>query len=170
ADGGANRLYDLYPSEKRRSEYRFLPDLIKGDFDSIREDVKAYYLEKAWDQDSTSTDLQKCLFSHSELESSLMEQYTVILLVGLSGCLDQTVHTLSLLHKLGQSREYVYAVTECGTGPRLPRQGEHIIEIDLDMLGPTCKSHLGSGLAIVYREEIVSAIGTHYRRFSSSPL
>lgn len=26
--------------------YRFLPDLIKGDLDSIREDVKAYYLSK----------------------------------------------------------------------------------------------------------------------------
>ncbi|KAF8500123.1 thiamine pyrophosphokinase Thi80 [Gautieria morchelliformis] len=155
ADGGANRLYDLFPSEERRSEcvdfpvnagtttrrYRFLPDLIKGDFDSIRDDVKAYYLAKgvnvvqAWDQDST--DLQKCLFSLFELESSLMEQYTVILLGGLSGRLDQTVHTLSLLHKLRQSREYVYAVTEENVGWVLD-SGEHIIEIDLDKLGPTC--------------------------------
>lgn len=38
ADGGANRLYDLH------GQSRYLPDLIKGDLDSIRDDVKSYYI------------------------------------------------------------------------------------------------------------------------------
>lgn len=43
-------------------------------------------------------------------------QYTVILLGGLSGRLDQTVHTLSLLHKLRKTREHMYAITDENVG------------------------------------------------------
>jgi thiamine pyrophosphokinase len=68
ADGGANRLFDLFTrsefvnGEMCRALYtyifspphshltrrpRYLPDLIKGDLDSIREDVRAYYTSHA---------------------------------------------------------------------------------------------------------------------------
>ena len=40
----------------------------------------------------------------------------VLLLGGLTGRLDQTVHTLSLLHKLRTSRDYVYVVTDDNVG------------------------------------------------------
>ena len=67
ADGGANQLYDLFEhpeiqdgmtaralyvaslntfcfdNETKMMLSSFLPDLIKGDLDSIREDVKSYY-------------------------------------------------------------------------------------------------------------------------------
>jgi len=118
-----------------------LPDLIRGDFDSIRDDVKSYYTSKGvnvfQDSDQYSTDLQKCLNSLSELEKSRKLQYTVLLLGGLSGRLDQTVHTLSLLHKLRKTREHVYAITDENIGWVL-ESGEHIIQMDLDLLGPTC--------------------------------
>jgi len=66
ADGGANRLYDILESQglagDQRELYvlclsvhmwevfndqaRYLPDLIKGDLDSIRDDVRRYYIEQ----------------------------------------------------------------------------------------------------------------------------
>ncbi|WWD03792.1 thiamine pyrophosphokinase [Kwoniella europaea PYCC6329] len=82
ADGGANR---------------YLPDIVKGDFDSIRDDVRLYYtshdVRVIQDKDEYSTDLMKCI-------AEVPEDYALVLLGGLSGRVDQTVHTMSLLHKL----------------------------------------------------------------------
>ncbi|KAK8454400.1 hypothetical protein SEVIR_5G447100v4 [Setaria viridis] len=71
ADGGANRVFDgmpeLLPGEdpaEVRSRYK--PDVIKGDMDSIRPEVKEYYsnsgtniVDESHDQDTT--DLHKCV-------------------------------------------------------------------------------------------------------------
>ena len=43
-------------------------------------------------------------------------QYNIILLGGLSGRLDQTIHTLSYLHKLRKDRKRVFAVTDDNVG------------------------------------------------------
>ena len=57
ADGGANRLYDAFQDDGTRLRYAleryysesplksssYLPDLIKGDLDSIRADVREFY-------------------------------------------------------------------------------------------------------------------------------
>ena len=74
ADGGANRLYDEIPkllscaSDEAavRVRKQHLPQSIRGDLDSIREDVRTFYVDNgveitdlAADQDST--DLEKCL-------------------------------------------------------------------------------------------------------------
>jgi len=63
--------------------------------------------------------------------------YDVVLLGGLSGRLDQTVHTLSFLHKLRKSRHRIFAVTDENVGWVLD-QGKHRISIDHSVLGPTC--------------------------------
>ena len=77
------------------------------------------------------------------------------MLGGLTGRLDQTIHTLSYLHKLRKTRKKVYAITDENVGwvldsvsciclwhiPALLMhtvKGEHTIEIDHDMLGKTC--------------------------------
>lgn len=58
ADGGANRLYDRFVKGKGKAENseewaeederqeNWLPDLVLGDLDSLRLDVKAYYESK----------------------------------------------------------------------------------------------------------------------------
>ncbi|XP_037468591.1 thiamine pyrophosphokinase 3-like isoform X2 [Triticum dicoccoides] len=71
ADGGANRVFDGMPEllpghdpDDVRSRYK--PDVIKGDMDSVRPEVKEYYSNlgtKIADQshDQDTTDLHKCV-------------------------------------------------------------------------------------------------------------
>ncbi|KAJ7727282.1 thiamine pyrophosphokinase [Mycena maculata] len=138
ADGGANRLFDTMGAQ--RSLY--LPDLIKGDLDSIRNDVKDFYISHGVpvveDPDQYSTDLMKCVSAIQDKEAKEQRgEYDIILLGGLAGRLDQTIHTLSYLHKLRKSRKRVFAVTDDNVGWVLDA-GEHTIHIDHSILGPTC--------------------------------
>jgi thiamine pyrophosphokinase len=79
--------------------------------------------------DQDSTDLMKCVSalqskeqcegradSYTHSGPGLREQYDIILLGGLTGRLDQTIHTLSYLHKLRKSRKRVYVVTDDNVG------------------------------------------------------
>ncbi|EIM90925.1 thiamine pyrophosphokinase Thi80 [Stereum hirsutum FP-91666 SS1] len=138
ADGGANRVHDLL----REACSKYLPDLIKGDLDSLRDDVKDYYTSKGvpiiTDEDQYSTDLMKCISSLEEIEKrSTAPDDVVVLLGGLSGRLDQTIHTLSYLHKLRKTGRRVFAVTDENVGWVLD-EGEHFISIEHSVLGPTC--------------------------------
>ncbi|KAJ7170619.1 thiamine pyrophosphokinase Thi80 [Mycena crocata] len=138
ADGGANRLFDIMDVAKRSL---YLPDLIKGDLDSIRDDVKDFYtchgVPVVQDPDQDSTDLMKCILAIQDKEVRDKSKYDIILLGGLSGRLDQTIHTLSYLHKLRKTRKRVFAVTDDNVGWVL-NAGEHTIRIDHSVLGPTC--------------------------------
>ncbi|KAJ7054449.1 thiamine pyrophosphokinase [Mycena amicta] len=97
ADGGANRLFDTLVGDERTL---YLPQLIKGDLDSIRPD--------------------KCVAAIQVKEMEEATKYDIVLLGGLSGRLDQTIHTLS---------ERVFAVTDDNVGWVLDA-GEHRIPVD----------------------------------------
>ncbi|KAF9270774.1 thiamine pyrophosphokinase [Marasmius fiardii PR-910] len=137
ADGGANRL--VSSAEARAT--KFIPDLIKGDLDSLRSDVQDYYASKGVpvirDSDQDSTDLMKCINVVEEKERIDGQQYEILILGGLAGRLDQTIHLLSFLHKLRKKRGKVQAITDDNIGWVL-NEGEHHIRIDHDTLGPTC--------------------------------
>ncbi|KAL2038004.1 hypothetical protein N7G274_009224 [Stereocaulon virgatum] len=64
ADGGANRVYDLFQQEKTEIP-KYIPNVICGDLDSIRPEVQEYYeakgVEIIKDPDQDSTDMTKCL-------------------------------------------------------------------------------------------------------------
>ncbi|KIK68091.1 hypothetical protein GYMLUDRAFT_36920 [Collybiopsis luxurians FD-317 M1] len=145
ADGGANRLLDTLRLQNGHSVNlvdSYLPDLIKGDLDSIRPDVHEYYASKGVpvvkDDDQDSTDLMKCVAAVIEKEENEgAGQYEIVILGGLAGRLDQTIHLLSFLHKLRKVREHVYAATDDNVGWVLD-SGEHHIEIDHTVLGLTC--------------------------------
>ena len=72
ADGGANRLYDATSGTQNSSSNKnnidkFIPDMITGDLDSIRSDVRAYYEEKGVPivlvEDQNYHDLDKSLMA-----------------------------------------------------------------------------------------------------------
>ncbi|KAG6865721.1 hypothetical protein C0991_012367 [Blastosporella zonata] len=141
ADGGANRLYDTFIDDPA-ARTTYLPNLIKGDLDSIRDDVRSYYaslgVPVVHDEDQNSTDLMKCVSAIEEEERREPEvKFDIVILGGLAGRLDQTIHTLSYLHKLRKTRERVFAVTDDNVGWVLDA-GEHVIEIDHNLLGQTC--------------------------------
>jgi len=124
----------------------YIPDLVKGDLDSVREDVRRYYETRGVpvikDGDSDSTDLMKCIQSLKEKEEAeglvdLQTPHDLVLLGGLGGRLDQTVHTLSFLHKLRKSGRRIFVVTDENVGWVLD-EGKHRISIDHSILGPTC--------------------------------
>ncbi|KAK7454648.1 thiamine pyrophosphokinase [Stygiomarasmius scandens] len=143
ADGGANRLYDLLSASQNAESLLevYRPNLVKGDLDSLRDDVKTFYSSNAVpiirDEDQYSTDLMKCIAAVKEMEQTEGREFEIIILGGLAGRLDQTIHTLSYLHKLRKERRRVYAVTDDNVGWVLD-EGEHAITIDHSMLGLTC--------------------------------
>ncbi|PAV16684.1 Thiamin pyrophosphokinase [Pyrrhoderma noxium] len=143
ADGGANRLYNVLKSSSDLNETTYIPDLIKGDLDSLNPAIRKHYEELGVpvvkDPDQDSTDLMKCISALEELESRTPDkpQFTIVLLGGLSGRFDQTIHTVSYLHRLAKRRHRTFVVTDDNIGWCL-NSGEHIIEIDPELVGPTC--------------------------------
>jgi len=79
----------------------------------------------------------KCIAEVRDREAQEQEQNIIIILGGLSGRLDQTIHTLQLLYKLRIDREDVYAITDDNIGWVLDA-GHHVIEIDHTFVGKTC--------------------------------
>ncbi|KAG6836822.1 hypothetical protein H0H93_002668 [Arthromyces matolae] len=139
---GYRRKIMLALPQLKQIDATYLPNLIKGDLDSLREDVRSYYtclgVPVIHDRDQNSTDLMKCVEGVEEEEKHRPGvKYDVVILGGLSGRLDQTIHTLSYLHKLRKTRERVFAVTDDNVGWVLD-EGEHIIEINHNLLGETC--------------------------------
>ncbi|KAH7307655.1 hypothetical protein KP509_22G071100 [Ceratopteris richardii] len=147
ADGGANQIYDslpnLFPNENPATvRERYKPDIIKGDLDSIRPEVKEFYsalgteiLCDADDQDST--DFQKCvkhvMGNIHEVGNGHMK---LLVLGGLSGRLDHVfanVNTLYLFPKV-----QMVLLNDENMAFLLPRGYKHEIRIDSSLEGPHC--------------------------------
>ncbi|ODN89219.1 thiamine pyrophosphokinase [Cryptococcus wingfieldii CBS 7118] len=135
ADGGANTLYNL---DHRRN--RYIPDLIKGDLDSIRPEVRAHYASLnvtiKQDRSEYATDLIKCI-------EEVPEDHSIVLLGGLSGRLDQTVHTMGVLQRTEREvlvldgESFAWYLRPAST-PHCIHTGQHVINIDHNTMGQTC--------------------------------
>ncbi|KAB5590992.1 Thiamine pyrophosphokinase [Ceratobasidium theobromae] len=162
ADGGSNHVYDTFGQEERQQRV-YLPHHIKGDLDSIRPEVQSWYEDHGVvaerDRDQDSTDLMKSLAWVDDIEKETGSKLDVVILGGLSGRLDHTVHTMSLLHQLRNSRPRIFVVSGESVGwvlnqactPNRVRfwctlltdfstclKGHHLLELDLRLVGPTC--------------------------------
>ncbi|KAH3679559.1 hypothetical protein WICMUC_000892 [Wickerhamomyces mucosus] len=127
ADGGANRLFDFFSKDEDRKNH--LPDYIIGDFDSLRDDVKRWYeshgVKTIKQSTQYATDLNKCLdfveiYYDGMVNSLAIENINdydgilklhaqikrkgskidVLILGGIDGRFDHTIHSISLLLKL----------------------------------------------------------------------
>ncbi|GAA5897337.1 hypothetical protein JCM6882_001861 [Rhodosporidiobolus microsporus] len=157
ADGGANRLFERFVKGKGKAEAgedqwddevdgnedNWLPDLVLGDLDSLREDVKAYYEAKGVfverDPDEFSTDLGKNVTRLSQHEKTTQQPHQLVVIGGLSGRLDQTIHTLHAVWLLAEQekRERVWVVGRESAAMVLGK-GKHHLKIDLSTFGKTC--------------------------------
>jgi len=80
----------------------------------------------------------KCISALAEKEKvECTNEADLIILGGLSGRLDQTVHTLSFLHKLRRGSRRIFAITDDSIAWIL-NEGEHRIHINHAVLGQTC--------------------------------
>jgi len=138
ADGGANRLLDAFGEDES-----FVPDLIKGDLDSLKDSTRRYYESKnvpiIQDGDQYATDMGKCIQSLVEAEEKRPSQqsYQLVIYGGLSGRFDQTAHTLHALYKLRKEREWAWIVSEESVSCILD-EGKHELYMPKAQVGKTC--------------------------------
>ncbi|KAL6704263.1 thiamine pyrophosphokinase [Coniothyrium glycines] len=102
ADGGANRLFDMFEGELRDQRERYLPEAVHGDLDSLRADVGAYYAAQGVavtrDKDQDSTDFGKCMQKLRGRGGGGL-RHDVVVLGTLGGRVDQG---LGLLHEMSR--------------------------------------------------------------------
>ncbi|MCO5572933.1 hypothetical protein L7F22_026694 [Adiantum nelumboides] len=148
ADGGANRLYDylpeLLPSDDPTAvRTRYKPDVIKGDLDSIRVEVKAFYegigtvvIDESHDQDTT--DLHKCIsYVLNDRALSAEKPNLNILVVGaLGGRLDHEFGNLNVLFSFPKTR--IILLSDESMAFLLSKEFTHKIHINPSIEGPHC--------------------------------
>jgi thiamine pyrophosphokinase len=116
------------------------------------------------------------------MNHTLQSQYEVLVLGGLSGRLDQTVHLLHYFHKSRRTRPRMFVVTDDCVGWVLDEvitipshcyacltstfslQGEHLIHVDHSCFGPTCGL-----LPIGVESTVLSTTGLRWNLSKPSP-
>eukprot|EP00814_Leptocylindrus_danicus_P001701 CAMPEP_0116022026 /NCGR_PEP_ID=MMETSP0321-20121206/10742_1 /TAXON_ID=163516 /ORGANISM="Leptocylindrus danicus var. danicus, Strain B650" /LENGTH=305 /DNA_ID=CAMNT_0003493019 /DNA_START=527 /DNA_END=1444 /DNA_ORIENTATION=+ len=147
ADGGANRLLDAVTAAATTNPELFIPDLIRGDLDSLRSDVRQYYssngcsVEQDFDQDTN--DLDKCLqalamkYTNEQSESS-SSPLTVCVFGAFGGRFDQEMASINALYRWKGKFHRLILYTEETSALLLPEGVENRIRINKELEGPTC--------------------------------
>ncbi|XP_059625689.1 thiamine pyrophosphokinase 1 [Cornus florida] len=147
ADGGANRLFDefpqLFPQEDASVvQNRYKPDVIKGDMDSVRQEVKDFYknmnteIEDA-SNDQDTTDLHKCIAYIRDCTPNLDKSNLCILVAGaLGGRFDHEAGNINVLYNFSSMR-IVLLSNDCLI-QLLPKTHRHEIHIQSSVEGPHC--------------------------------
>jgi thiamine pyrophosphokinase len=127
ADGGSNVLYDETRLEgSADDEVALLPDIVIGDLDSIRDDVRSFYDSKNVEivkvEDQDSTDLDKALAYAAAAWSGSESSFAVIIgsIGAHEGRIDQFFAVINSMYKYRSSY------------PRLVQIGKESIMLVLD--------------------------------------
>ncbi|XP_044972942.1 thiamine pyrophosphokinase 3 isoform X2 [Hordeum vulgare subsp. vulgare] len=121
---------------------RYKPDVIKGDMDSVRPEVKEYYsnlgtkiVDQSHDQDTT--DLHKCVAFITDKSPGPDKSNLCILVLGaLGGRFDHEMGNINVLH-LFPNIKIVLLSDDCLIF-LLPRTHSHNIHIERSVEGPHC--------------------------------
>lgn len=142
ADGAANRLFDFLGNECFRATH--MPDLIRGDLDSLRGDVRSFYegrgvsVERDGCQDTH--DMDKCLKALEEYSSLrkgvAAEEMKVVVLGAFGGRMDHVMANLNMLFCRRAFGRMVLLSSD-SLAMFLP-PGEHLVHPNRAMEGPTC--------------------------------
>lgn len=148
-DGGANRL--LEAASAHADPLQYTPNILVGDFDSLTTSTKDFYaklnVDIFHDPDQYSTDYMKA-FKHVPVdymvsrcvsaENHPLKTHQAVTFGGLSGRLDQTVHTLSYTRSEQKKRDKaVYIVSENNIAWSMC-PGTHHVRADIDKFGECC--------------------------------
>ncbi|XP_057292711.1 thiamin pyrophosphokinase 1-like isoform X1 [Hydractinia symbiolongicarpus] len=98
-DGGANRLYDTKHGD------RYVPDFLCGDFDSIRDEVKDFFVQKKSNvvvlEDQDYTDFTKAArFAVQHCKNNNIEYDVIVAFNAIGGRLDHTLSNINTLYSI----------------------------------------------------------------------
>ncbi|CAI2172727.1 15946_t:CDS:2 [Funneliformis geosporum] len=136
ADGGANQLFDAF----KGNQERYIPDYIRGDLDSLRDDVRNYYHSKGTEIqceiEQESTDFMKCINLVRIKEKATISKYDVLAIGSSGGRLDHIMSNIHYLYKLRDERK-IFLLSDKNMSFLL-QKGKHNILCDREIEGPSC--------------------------------
>lgn len=142
ADGGANRLYDR--SVKVEAQDLVIPQYIKGDLDSLRDDVRAFYASKGTqiiqDPNQDNNDLDKCMDLIYKLQEQSPElgKFSVMIFGAMGGRFDQEMQNINALFRWHDHFQQVALLSEETTARLLLPGFHHVIEPNFHFEARTC--------------------------------
>ncbi|VAH26450.1 unnamed protein product [Triticum turgidum subsp. durum] len=147
ADGGANRIFDemsQMTNDLDRNSYihMYIPEIIEGDMDSIRPEVKRYYSsqgskisDKSHNQETT--DLHKCISSIRHRTPNHEKPNLCVLVTGaLGGRFDHEAANINVLYAFSDMR--IVLLSDDCLIQLLPKTHHHEIYIESSVEGPHC--------------------------------
>ena len=97
------------------SLFRYIPNYIRGDLDSLRDDVREFYQSRGteiqYEPEQDSTDFKKCVDLISTREEGTSLKYDVLAIGALGGRFDQMMSHVHYLYKLKDERK-VYLLSD----------------------------------------------------------
>uniref|UniRef100_A0A0D9V0S3 Thiamine pyrophosphokinase n=2 Tax=Leersia perrieri TaxID=77586 RepID=A0A0D9V0S3_9ORYZ len=147
ADGGANRIFDEMFQLTNEQDYervrnRYIPEIIEGDMDSIRPEVKRFYSsqgsqisDKSHNQETT--DLHKCISRIHRSTSDHEKTNLCVLVTGaLGGRFDHEAANINILYLFSDMR--IVLLSDDCLIRLLPKTHKHDIYIESSVEGPHC--------------------------------